>query len=75
MSASTQIKTTQAAPTIHNFGSIVWEQNDEPDHENPTLLHLYTISGFAIIGYWQGFIGEHYTAWAPLYPATNHILH
>ena len=57
--------------TIFNYDALVWEMEKEPVYvpdSAPQLLHLYTITGLILIGYWPqgGLIGEHYTAWAHL---------
>ena len=76
---------TPTCPVYYNtvdYLALVWELDTEPDHHDPNqpnqeLLHLYTISGHLLIGYWpkDGLIGEHFTAWARLTPAANNYHH
>lgn len=41
---------------------------EAPSHsvrQSNKMLHLLTLGGIAVTGYWQGVCGQHFTAWAP----------
>jgi hypothetical protein len=64
----------QSYDLLH-LAHVLWE-HDEPPPQTPDtlknlytpqpLLHLYTITGLLLLGYWphDAILGEHYIAWA-----------
>ena len=64
-----EVDATASTKTAVDYSQLIWETEKEPPYvpsEPAKLLHLYSISGLVMIGYWpkDGLIGEHFMAWA-----------
>lgn len=55
---------TQLAHLSAPPGQIYWREK-EPESKGAKML-LLTVGGVAVIGCWQGTLGQYYTAWCPL---------